>query len=409
MPRLTRLIYLSRLRMLFSKNKNLKNFSSGNNITLIKGGGEYFTVLENLIDEAKKSIHLHSYIFTADNIGTKIIDALKKSAKSGVVVFVLVDTIGSFDLSSKVVEDMRKSGIHFRFFLPLLSREGFHFGRRLHQKVIVIDSKKTMVGGINIADRYLGNKQKKAWFDFAVLVEGDIAREINNICASIWEKKFTKKHWHQKNKKKYQLIKTSKPLIKNSLVRVRENDWTRHRLDISKSYKYVFKNAENYITIIGAYFLPSRTLRKLIKKASGRGVKINVILSQESDEKVFKLAMNHLYGWFIRYNIKIYEYKPSVVHAKAAVSDNIWTTIGSHDLNFLSTYGLVEMNVEVLNKEFALNFKKELDEIIKKDCVRISVQSIRKKWMTERIVEWFAYHVMRVSFWILTFLTVKEE
>jgi len=397
--------------MLFSKNKNLKNFSSGNNITLIKGGREYFTVLENLIDEAKESIHLHSYIFTTDKIGAKIIDALKKSAKNGVAVFVLVDTVGSFDLSSEVAEDMRKSGIHFRFFSPLLSREGFHFGRRLHQKVIVIDSNKAMVGGINIADRYLGSKQKKAWFDFAVLAEGDIAREINDICASIWEKKFTKKHWHQENKIKrtHQLAKLSKSLIENSLVRVRENDWARRKSGISRSYKYVFKNAENYITIIGAYFLPSRALRKLIKKASGRGVKISVILSQESDEKVFKLAMNHLYGWFIRHNIKIYEYKPSVVHAKAAVSDDIWTTIGSHDLNFLSTYGLVEMNVEVLNKEFALNFKKELDEIIKKDCVRISVQSIGRKWITERIVEWFAYHVMRVSFWILTFLTVKEE
>jgi len=406
--------------MLFSKNKNLKNFSSGNNITLIKGGREYFTVLENLIDEAKESIHLHSYILTADNIGAKIIDALKKSAKNGVAVFVLVDTVGSFNLSSEVAEDMRKSGIHFRFFSPLFSRKGFNFGRRLHQKVIVIDSKKAMIGGINIADRYLGSKQKKAWFDFAVLVKGDIAREINDICVSIWEKKFIKKHWHRENKTKNyppagvrqpadQLAKLSKSLIENSLVRVRENDWARRRLGISRSYKYVFKNAKDYITIIGAYFLPSRKLRKLIKKASCRGVKISVILSQESDEKVFKLAMNYLYSWFIRHNIEIYEYKPSIIHAKAAVSDDIWTTIGSHDLNFLSTYSLVEMNLEILNKEFAISFKRNLDEIIKKDCVRVSIQSIGKKWMAERIVEWFAYHVMRVSFWLLTFLTVKED
>ncbi|OGI69961.1 hypothetical protein A3A09_02360 [Candidatus Nomurabacteria bacterium RIFCSPLOWO2_01_FULL_42_20] len=388
--------------MLISKKRRFKDYQSGNKVSLVKSGEEYFKALLDLIDGAKESIHLQTYILSDDNTGRSVAGALKKAARRNVAAYVVLDLFGSFALPFSFVEDLRQGGVQLRFFSPFLTQEGIHLGRRLHRKVLVADGKKALISGINITDRYRGSKDALPWLDFGVLVEGEICSEIFASCEAIWGRKF-------RRKKKVKAKKIFS-LADGPLVRVRQNDWMRRKLEISKSYKDIFRNAEKYITIVGAYFLPGRKLKKLIKAASGRGVKIRLILSKNSDEKMFKMAALYLYEWLFRHGVEIYEYQPVVVHGKAAVADDIWTTIGSHDLNFLSTYGMVEMNLDIWGKDFAESFNKYLNKIIKEDCVRIAPEEYgRKKKLWNRIIDWWSYYAMRISLWLLVLLTNKRQ
>ncbi|MFZ2072579.1 MAG: phospholipase D-like domain-containing protein [Minisyncoccia bacterium] len=379
----------------------LKKYKSGNEVSLIKSGEEYFNILKNIIREAQYKIHFQTYIFDDDNTGKMVVEELINAKKRGVEVYLLVDSYGSRDLSRSFTKQIVDSGIHFRYFAPVVTSKGFCLGRRLHQKIVTIDSKIALIGGINVADRYFGSLDKKPWLDFALLVKGKICENVSNICDGFWERKFLNKR-----------IKNNIKKLDNKiypLLRIRQNDWIREKNQISRSYKNAFRNAEKYITIVGAYFLPSRKLRHLLKKAVDRGVKVKIILSKKSDEKVFQLAMDYLYNWMHRNNIEIYEYHPSVVHGKAAVVDDTWLTIGSHDLNFLSTYGLIEMNIDVLDNTLAKEFNFYLENIIENECIKVTKEHLEKKWFFERFLRWVTYVLVRISEWFLIFLVRDDE
>lgn len=387
--------------MKFNLKSAFKAYQSGNLASLIKSGEEYFSVLKKIIYQAKNEIHLHVYIFNDDETGLLIFNELLKARKRGVEVYLLIDIYGSRNLSPIFIKEIIDSGIHFRHFSQFINSKGFHFGRRLHQKVAVVDSKIALVSGINITDRYRGAGKEKPWLDFGLLVEGPLCENISDICASFWKRKFTRKNLKNNFIK---LDKENRPLL-----RVRQNDWMRNKSQISKSYKYALNNAEKYITIVGAYFLPGRKLRHLIKRAVKRGVRIRVIVSKKSDGKIFSLAIGYLYAWMHRIGIEIYEYYPTVVHGKATVVDDVWLTIGSHDLNFLSTYGMIEMNLDVIDENLAKEFNIYLEDIMNKECQRVTFEHIQKKSAFKRFLNWSAYVLMRISLWLLVFITKKDD
>ncbi len=393
------------------KKRNLKSYSKVESVELVKSGKEYFDTLENLINEARDNFHLQVYILKDDSTGRRISEALKRASKRGVKVYVLVDTIGSFSLPFSFTEDLKNAGVNFRFFQPVISSKGLNLGRRLHRKVAVADGVKALVGGINIAERYEGAKDQAPWLDFAVLIQGSIAGKILEICEQAEKKRFSRL-----DKFKIKLkFSNKKVLLKDlaggeSLARVRENDWLRNKSSISRSYRQAFRSAEKQITLIDAYFLPSGMFRHLIKKTADRGVKIKIILSHFSDEKLMKRATSYLYQFLLRHHVEIYEYKKAVVHGKTAVVDNTWATIGSHDLNFLSSYGLVEMNIDILGQKFARSFNEHLENIIAKDCARISAEDyLKKKKIATKLGEFFSYHLMRFLLWTLVFMTKKDK
>ena len=145
-------------------------FSHHNSIKLIHGGKEFFELLEKLIDAARHSIHLHTYIFDADETGKRIGDALIRAAKRGVKIYMLVDGFASKNLPEAFIDDFKKAGILFRFFEPFLKSKSLYFGRRMHHKVFVSDGSHSLVGGINIADHYNDVAGHKAWLDYALYV-----------------------------------------------------------------------------------------------------------------------------------------------------------------------------------------------------------------------------------------------
>lgn len=388
--------------MYYSNNqKQSPEYSSRNKIKLIHGGKEYFDQLLQLINQATESIHLQTYIYNDDETGRLVAEALKAAAGRNITVHLLADGYASQGMSHRFIKELQDAGVHFRFFEPFFKSSNFYFGRRMHHKIVVADAKVALVGGINIADRYNDMPGKPAWFDLALYVEGEVAQQLCVLCWKTW-KRFPLK-----------MIVTPCERIQpvfhfngeeTSRVRMRRNDWVRGKKEISATYFEMFRNARSHITIMCSYFLPGTIIRKLLSSAARRGVKIKVIIAGTSDIGLAKHAERWLYDWLLRNKIELYEYQPCILHAKVAVCDSKWATIGSYNINNISAYASIELNLDVDNAAFAGSMQQTLENIIQKDCLAITAEKyIRTKNVFKQFANWSSYILIRVIFYLLTF------
>ena len=374
-------------------------YSTKNKTKLLRAGAEYFNALLELIDSAKESIHLQTYIYAEDETGILITTALKKAVQRKVDVYLLVDGYASQSLSNHFIQDIKDSGIHFRFFEPIFKSKYFYFGRRLHHKVMVVDAKYAVVAGANIADRYNDLPNKPAWLDFALRVEGEIANELCIICWKIWNN-FPKKGRLSPCESKSLTLENSS----NLLVNVVRNDWVRNKNEISATYLKMLKNAKHEVTILCSYFLPGKKIRKQIILAIQRGVRIRVIAAGVSDIVMAKSAERWLYDWLLRNGIELYEYQQTVLHGKLGVCDDEWMTIGSYNINNISAYASIELNLNVEDSDFTKDARKKLDQIISKDCIRVTMENhVKTNNIFKQFARWFSYEFIRGVFYLFTF------
>ncbi len=386
--------------MKYAKNK-ITGYTAVNKAKLIHGGREYFELLILMISQATESIHLQTYIYSADETGRLVANALKTAVLRGVKVYLLTDGYASQDLPLAFIEELKVARIHFRFFEPIFKSKNYYFGRRLHHKIFVVDGRMAVVGGLNISDKYNDFPGSPSWLDFAMFAEGEIAIELCVLCWKTWNgfpKKMGLTHY-EKNQSLFDFTTDEK-----SLIRMRRNDWVRNKKEISATYIEMFTNARSQITILCSYFLPGKIIRSLLKKAANRGVKIKVITAGPSDVMIAKHAERWLYNWLLRNNIELYEYQPSVLHAKVAVCDHELLTIGSYNINNISAYASIELNLDVRNANIAAEMEHTLELIIQNDCVVINNEHlIHTKNIFMQFVRWCSYQIIRITFYILTF------
>ncbi|AXY75692.1 hypothetical protein D3H65_17655 [Paraflavitalea soli] len=161
-------------------------YTNHNTAKLVRGGKEYFTLLLSLIHKAQHTIHLQVYIYDEDETGLEVAEALIAAAQRGVAVYLLADGYASQDLSGSFTNRLEKEGVRFRFFQPVLKSDHFYFGRRLHHKILVVDARYSLVGGINISNKYNDGFGGPAWLDWALYAEGEIAPELVRVCLELW-------------------------------------------------------------------------------------------------------------------------------------------------------------------------------------------------------------------------------
>lgn len=193
------------------------------------------------------------------------------------------------------------------------------------------------------------------------------------------------------------------------MVRVRRNDWVKRRSEVWNTYRLLFAMANESITIMSSYFLPGRTYRKLLSRATARGVKVKVILAGKSDVPLSKNAERYLYDWMLKKNIEIYEFETTVLHAKMSVADRNQVTIGSFNVNNISAYASLELNLEVKSSGFASYIHDVLDEVIANNCKQITLQNYKSSINIFRRA-WHKICYVVVN-WILTLFTFyfKQE
>ncbi len=366
----------------------IEEYKKASTIRLVHSGNDYFETLQTLINSSTHTLHLQTYIFEEDDTGRSIAKALREASLRGVKIYMMLDGFGSLSLSRKFVNELRLSGIHLRFFSPFFSFQNIYIGRRLHQKVIVADQNTALIGGINIADKYHGSSTEQAWLDYAVLLKGSICRDVENLCKQKYIRTFIRK--------KHKTIQKQNLLEENIFVRIRENDRLRQKNQISNSYLQSINNAKHSIYITGSYFLPGMRLRKAIIKAAKRGVEVHLIMAGISDVPLFQSATRWLYDLLFRNKINIYEWQKSVLHGKVAVVDGKWTTIGSFNLNHLSAYGSIELNIDILDEQFSKAFQLDLKSIIETGCKQIFPTYQNNSW-TAKLKRWAAYQFTRIT------------
>lgn len=373
-------------------------YTTHNSVRLIRGGKEYFELLLRLIGEAKQSIHLHVYIFDEDETGTLVADALIDAALRKVEVYLLFDGYASQNLSESFIRKFFLAGIRFRMFEPLFLSTNFYFGRRMHHKVFVADTFHSLVGGINISNKYNKWNDDPPWLDWALYATGDISVELLKILVRVW----SRSHRQARN---YLAAHPPPGKVSNQcLVRIRRNDWVDRKIQITSSYFQVFRKAKSHITIMSSYFLPGLRFRQKMISASKRGVKIRLILAGTSDIKIAKHAERYIYRWLFKHNIEIFEYHKSVLHGKIATADNEWVTIGSYNVNNISAFASLELNLDVLDKPFARSLTDRLNEIIEQDCRQVTEADFNINFsIRDRLLQWTSYGLVRVLFYLFTF------
>ena len=387
--------------------KLFAGYTHHNRVRLVHGGKDYFDTLLQLIDEAQSTIHLQTYIFDGDETGRMVADALLRAAGRKVQIFILLDGYASQHLSRQIIREWREAGIRFRWFWPLFKSRHFYLGRRLHHKVVVADAACGMAGGVNISDRYNDIGGQKAWLDRALRVEGQAALKLHIVCRDMW----TKAYWHKGISKKDQF-----PWVpgitpeEECLIRVRRNDWVQGKNEISRSYLEMFRQAGRRVIVLSSYFMPGKILRKQMALAAKRGVVIKIVVGSKSDVKISRLAEQYMYDWLFRNKMQVYEYQDTILHGKMAVYDGVWMTNGSYNVNKISAYASVELNMDVRNDAFAASVEQELEEIIRNHCVQITPENyFHHTGLFKRFLQRIAYETIRILFFLFTFYFKQEK
>jgi cardiolipin synthase len=393
---------------------------SGEKIKLLNSGKHFFEELERLIDQAVEEIHFQIYIFENDETGHLIADALLRAAERGVKIYLLIDAFGS-NISEDRLTKIKSKGGQVQLFGPLFKGGRFHVGRRLHRKVIVFDRKIAITGGFNISNNYNEIREKRSWLDFAVIAEGSIVTKLYSVCLRRWVKKSLRKKIIETIKsgtfKSKNIVARSRRLMsrrpsfqRTGGVYVRENDWLKGINEANATYQREIKKAKHSLFIVGGYFLPGGRMRRIIRHATKRGVNIQIILAAHSDVKLQRLAILYLYHWMLRNKITIYEYLPANVHGKTLIADKQFVSIGSYDLNNLSTYSNIELNLDIDDEAFASSFQAELEKISLDECRLVTLDELyRRSNLWRRSKHWFAYQVVKSLFMLSSWLARKDE
>ena len=376
-------------------------YTAINEVKLIRGGKDYFVALLQLIEKARETIHFQSYIYTEDETGRLVADALKKAVKNKVEVYLMADGYASQKLSASFIAELKSAGINFRFFEPVFKSSNFYFGRRMHYKVVVVDATHALVGGVNIANKYNDMPGKPAWLDFALLVTGEVSMDLCIQCKKTWKGYQVSNKIAACRNNLFDLEIQSKNICE---VRMRCNDWVWRKNEISRTYFEMLSKATIQVTILCSYFLPGKKMRRQMELAIKKGVTIRIIAAGPSDVILSKYAERWLYNWLLRLGIELYEYQLNVLHAKIAVCDNQWMTIGSYNINDISAYASMELNLDVRNTSFATNAGETLQQLITNDCVRITHENLLKTTnVFKQFVRWLSYQLIRVVIYLFTF------
>jgi|CXWL01.1.fsa_nt_gi cardiolipin synthase len=375
--------------------RNLR-FVDNNQITLLHNGDEYFPELEAAIEKAQTEIHIETYIFEYDAIGSKISAALKRAARRGVAVHLLLDGFGSQDFPREEIDSMLQAGMKVLIFRPefIFSMPRRYRLRRMHRKLVIVDAQIAFAGGINIIDDQHNPEKLTPRFDYAIVIKGPLLIQIHKAVKHLWMLVawvHLKKRWVIP----VTIQPADKPCGDQKAAFVIRDNW-RHRHDIEHAYLEAINQAHTEIIIANAYFLPGRKFSNALKTAAQRGVTVELLLQGKIEYRLQHHATQALYENLLKAGIKIYEYNRSYLHAKVAVIDQHWATVGSSNIDPFSLLLAREANIIIEDHQFALELRTSLKTAIAEES--IPVTPAHKGFFSWRnyVVNWLSFYIVRM-------------
>lgn len=388
----------------------------GHRLHLLEGSADFFPALMAAIDAALREVRLETYIFDFTGAGAGVAQALERAAKRGVSVQVVVDGFGSDSIPPAWRERFALSGVEWLIYAPV-RRFGLLWPgswRRLHRKLCVVDGETAFCGGINILDDFHDPNHgalQAPRFDFAVKVSGPLVAEAEAAMARLWlrmqamdDVKKARLAGALDSLRAYAEVRRESappapqaPQARAMLV-LRDN--LRNRTSIERAYRRAIGHAREEIIIANAYFVPGGKMRRALVSAARRGVKVRLLLQGRYEYFMQYYAARPIYGALLRAGIEINEYAPSFLHAKVAVIDGHWATVGSSNLDPLSLLLAREANVVVEDVEFATQLRDCLVRTIAQAGRVMNPDEYRHRPLRQRFMEGVALALMRLALMI---------
>ncbi len=374
----------------------------GNRIELLCCGEDYYPSVFAAIEQAQTSVFIETFIWFDDPVGRELRAVLMRAARRGAEVHVLIDGWGSPDLGEEFVQGLADAGVRLRAFEPVRKLFGARINMlgRMHNKIAVIDGRVAYVGGINYAkDHVLALDPEQAKLDYAVRIEGPLVEQIEAFCrTNLNTPQPPREMWLRRWRRLRQLRREERlPSLDQGAVAAfvtRDND--HHTNDIERHYRAAIRSAHTRILIANAYFFPGYRLVRDLRRAARRGVQVDLILQGNPDMPWVQRATMLLYEHLLRAGVRIHEYTERPLHAKVAVVDDHWATVGSSNLDPTSLSLNLEANVIVRDNAFAAVLRETLDGVLRKSCEPVQLSSpgrLRSAWIVLRSM--VVFHALR--------------
>ncbi len=371
-------------------------------VSLLRDGKVAFPVMLDAIANAQREVLLEMYWVSADSCGLRFLDALVSAARRGVVVKVIYDSIGSIGITTAFWGPLRRAGgqaVEFHAVFPL--RNALTTGaleRRDHRKLLVVDGAIGVTGGINLSRQWLPVEEGgEGWRDDMVAVRGPGAQELRTLFYDTWRRTTREappadaKTLTKKPKSRVWVLTNTPPLIFGP---VRASIGSKRR-SIRREYLWRVEGAKKSIEIANSYFVPNRSVRGALFRAAARGVRVRVLVPDRGDVPIVQFAVESLFDTLIKNGVEVYALPDRVLHAKTAIIDDQFATIGSYNLDERSWAKNMELNLAVEDVPFATHVREWFDQ----DCAiahRIGLDDWRLRSSTRRAVEWVAYGLRRL-------------
>jgi cardiolipin synthase A/B len=385
----------------------------GHHLQLLEGSRAFFPSLVAAIDGAQREVLLETYIFDFTGSGADVAYALERAGRRGVTVRLVVDGFGTPELPP--FWEMRFDAARVQW--ALYSRTGA-FGllwpgqwRRLHRKLCVVDETIGFCGGINILDDYHDPNHGPLLsprLDFSLRVEGPLVQQMHQTMQRQWSRieamgQLRRARWSGA----FELWRAARPQPARAAALPRQGDINvraalllrdnlRNRAVIERSYLRAIGRARDEIIIANAYFVPGGRMRRALINAARRGVHVSLLVQGRYEYFMQYYASRPVFGALLRAGAHIHEYAPSFLHAKVAVIDGRWATIGSSNLDPLSLLLAREANVVVDDPRFARRLRERLLHAMVQEGKRMDPAAYEKRPPWQRMKERLALVVMRI-------------
>lgn len=415
------------------------NGRGGHQLLLLQGGADLFPALVEAMDAAHRVVHLETYIFEFTGSALSVAQALERAAQRGVVVRLVIDGAGTRQMPAEWQRRFASAGVRWRVYAPL-GRLGLLIPsrwRRLHRKLCVVDGTVGFCGGINIIDDrddvVLGRLSAPR-LDFSLRVAGPLVADMVETMEQLWWRlQAVRKARQREFKAAWEALRETRPvgdfsrLLKKFETRAGlghgrgelENedvlspvgvdgaraalllrDNVSHRHDIERAYLKAIGEARQDIVIANAYFIPGRKLRRALMMAVQRGVRVRLLLQGKYEHFLQYRAARPVYQKLLDAGIELHEYAPSALHAKVAVVDRRWATVGSTNLDPLSLLLAREANVMTTDRRFSVLLHDCLDDIVNRACEPLHARTLSQRPWHQRVLDRIAFGIMRTMLFL---------
>jgi cardiolipin synthase len=362
----------------------------GNRVTILTDGPTFYPAMLDAIRGATHSINMECYIFQAGRMADQFIDALSERARNGVRVTIVVDAIGSFSLWGRQVSRLRAAGCRIESYQSFRWYSLYRINNRTHRELLIIDGRIAFAGGAGVADwwAYPSGHQPRAWRDTMARIEGPIVAALQGVAAENWLE------CCGEILSGPDFFPDLTPCGDTTAFVVKSSPSDRATAS-RVTFQLLIEGADHAVRISTPYFLPDRSLRRALTTMATRGVKISVIVpGPETDQKWVRLASRRMWKPLLTSGVRIFEYRGTMTHAKVLIADELWSVIGTTNIDNRSFEHNDEVNVAMRDPAVAARLLQDYEKDLEaSDEITLDLWRQRPLW--EKIVEPFVWILER--------------